>query len=119
MGWSWELLGRSWGGLGSSWGGLRASRGGPVEACCCSLIFDGFLVRFGVDLGAQKGPKMEPKRSPKRTKTEAKVQHEKRSLLGPSWTGLGSVLGRFGVDLGVNNHQISCVFKRFHENHRF
>ena len=54
-----------------------ASRGGPVEACCCSLIFDGFLIRFWVDLGAQKGPKMEQKRSPKRTKIETKNEYEK------------------------------------------
>ena len=75
--WCWELLRRSWGGLGSSWGGLRASWGGPVEVCCCSLIFDRFLVRFWIDLGAQKAPKMDPKRSPKQTKIEAKNQHEK------------------------------------------
>ena len=62
---------------------------------------------------------MEPKRSPKRTKTEAKIQHEKRSQLGPSWTGLGSVLGRFGVDLGVKNHQISLVLQGFRENRVF
>ena len=104
FGLSWGCLGGSGGGLGSSWGGLRASRGGPVEACCCSLIFDGFLVRFWVDLGAQKGPKMEPKWRPKRTKIEAKIQHEKLSLLGPSWSGLGPVLGRFRTHLGLKNH---------------
>ena len=62
---------------------------------------------------------MDPKRSSKRTKTEAKIQHEKRSQLGPSWTGLGSVLGRFGVDLGVKNHQISLVLQGFRENSVF
>ena len=62
---------------------------------------------------------MEPKRSPKRTKTEAKIQHEKKSLLGPSWTGLGPVLGRFGVDLGVKNHQISLVVQGFREHRVF
>ena len=103
MGWSWELLGRSWGGLGSSWGGLRASRGGPVEAWRCSLIFDRFLVRFWIDLGDPKGPKMEPKRRPKQTKIEAQIQHENLSLLGPFWSGLGSVLGRFRTHLGLKN----------------
>ena len=76
FGLSWGCLETSWSGLGAVLGALRASRGGPVEACCCSLIFDRFLARFWTDLGVQKGPKMEPKRSPKRSKIEAKNKHE-------------------------------------------
>ena len=35
------------------------------------------------------------------------------SFLEPSWIRLGPVLGRFGVDLGVKNHQNSLAFKGF------
>ena len=62
---------------------------------------------------------MEPKWSPKRIKIEAKNQHEKLSLLGPSWSGLGPVLGRFRTHLGLKNHENSLVFKGFRENHVF
>ena len=90
-----------------------------MEAWRCSLIFDRFLVRFWIDLGAQKGPKMEPKRSPKQTKIEAKIQHEKLSLLGPSWSGFGPVLDRFRTHLGLKNNQNSLVFQGVRENHDF
>ena len=60
---------------------------------------------------------MEPKRSPKRIKIVAKNQHEKCSLLGPSWDGLGPVLGRFRTHLGLKNYEISLVC--FREHHGF
>ena len=62
---------------------------------------------------------MEPKRSPKRFKIEAKIQHEKLPLLGPSCIRLVLVLGRLGVDLGVKNSEHPLVFKGFRENHVF
>ena len=114
-----RVLGASWGDLEASWGALGASWNGLVLVCCRSLIFIDFCRGFGVDLGGQKGPKMEPKRSPKRSKIEAKIQHEKRSLLGPSWTGLGPVLGRFRTHLGLENRENSLVFKAFRENSHF
>ena len=39
--------------------------------------------------------------------------------MGPSWSGLGSVLGRFRTHLGLKNHKDSIVFKWFRENHVF
>ena len=112
MGASWEGLGgflgdleASWGRLGRSWGLLEWSVGGMLP----QLIF--FMI-FGSILDRSWGPKG----SPNRFKIEGKNKHEKCSLLEPSWTRLGPVLGRFGVDLGVKNHKISLVFKRFREN---
>ena len=46
---------------------------------------------------------MEPKRSPKQSKIEAKIQHEKWPLWGPSWSGLGLGLGRF-LTKPMKNH---------------
>ena len=37
----------------------------------------------------------------------------------PSWTRLGSVLGRFWVDLGVKNIENPLVLEGFRENHVF
>ena len=112
---SWGLLGRSWGLLGHSWGLLEWS----VGAMLPQLIFLWFLVRFWTDLGVQKAPQIDAKWVPKRSKIGGKNYHEKRSLLEPSWIRLGPVLGRFGIDLGVKNHEISLVFKGFRENSHF
>ena len=112
MGWSWELWGRSWGGLEVVLGDLGASRGGPVEACCCSLIFDRFWVRFWTDLWAQKAPKLQPNRKPKRSKIDAKIQYEKVLVLGPSWSGPRPGLVRVRVHLGLESNIFSVVFKR-------
>ena len=76
-------------------------------------------VRFGIDFEAQKAPQKGPKWSPKRTKIEHKNLHETRRLSRPSWIRRGPVLARLGVDVGVNNHEISLVFVRFREQSLF
>ena len=50
---------------------------------------------------------------------EHKIQHKTRRLSRPFWSRLGPVLGRFGVDLGVKNNEISKVLQRFREHRVF
>ena len=40
-------------------------------------------------------------------------------VLAAAWARLGPVLGRFGVDLGVQNHNISLALISFSENQVF
>ena len=132
LGRSWVPLGASWEGLvafpggilrplglGASWGALGASWSGLVGVCWPRLVFVRFWARFGTDLEAQKAPQRGSKWSPKRTKIEHEIQHQKQRPSRPSWTRLGPVLGRFGVDLGVKNHQLSLVLQCVREHRVF
>jgi len=71
------------------------------------------------DLGSQKGAKREAKSDPKRTKIESENRCEKNVSSRPSWSRFGTILGRFGTDLGLENIDFSLVFKAFRENSLF
>ena len=76
---------------------LRVERPGPVLGTSQHV-----LDRFGSDFDDQKASPKGPKWSQKQTKIKHKIQHKMRRLSRASWIRLGPVLGRFGVDLGVN-----------------
>ena len=71
------------------------------------------------DLGSQNGAQREPKSDPKRTNIDDTNRCEKNTSSRPSWSRLGTILGRFGTDLGVIFIDVSFVFKAFRENQRF
>ena len=66
---------------------------------------------------------MEPKESQNRTQNEPKsmikIDANKNISSRPSWSRLGTILGRFGTDLGVIFIDLSLVVKAFRENQRF
>ena len=82
-------------------------------------VFLRILVRFWTDLGVQKAPKIDLEWVPKRSKIECKNHNKQLSLLEPSWTLLGSVLGHFWGELGVKSHWILFIFKWFREHSHF
>ena len=53
------------------------------------------------DLDLPKPPKMIQKSDQKATKNRFKKRSEKRTDIRPSWGRLGTILGRFGTDLGL------------------
>ena len=69
--------------------------------------------------GRPRAPKGSQKPNPKPTKIEEKNRCEKNTSSRPSWSRLGTILGRFGTDLGVMFIDLSLVFKAFRENQRF
>ena len=77
------------------------------------------MVQNMTDFGSQNGTQREPKSNPKRTKIDDKNQCEKNISSRPSWSRLGTILGRFGTDLGVISIDFSLVFKTFREHQRF
>ena len=118
LGMSWGALGRSWarlggplgglgavlGGLGAllgaSWGGLRRS----WDDLGATFRTVQFPIDFWIDFGRQEGPPREafwdPKWSQNRSQNDSKSklifkseQIPFKTVLGPSWSRLGSILG--------------------------
>ena len=108
LGRSWTALGRSWAALGHSWALLGRSWHDTKKSLKN-------IMKKMTDLGSQNGAQREPKR----TKIDHKNQCEKNISSRPSWSRLGTILGRFGTDLGVILIDLSFVFKAFRENQRF
>ena len=77
------------------------------------------MIQKVIDFGSQNGAQREPKSDPKRTKIDDKNQCEKNISSRPSWSRLGTILGRFGTDIGVMFIDFSLVFKAFRENSLF
>ena len=87
------LGGASWEGLGRSWGDLGAT----LEAVRFRIVF---LIDFERQKGAQREAFGEPKwsqnRSQNNSKSKSIFKSEKipfKTVLGPSWSRLGSILG--------------------------
>ena len=87
------LGGASWEGLGRSWGDLGAT----LEAVRFRIVF---LIDFERQKGAQREAFWEPKWSQNRSQNDSKsksiFKSEKipfKTVLGPSWSRLGSILG--------------------------
>ena len=83
---SWERLGRSWGDLGATFKAVRFR-----------IVF---LIDFERQKGAQREAFWEPKWSQNRSQNDSKsksiFKSEKipfKTVLGPSWSRLGSILG--------------------------
>ena len=90
---SWERLGRSWGDLGATFKAVR------------------FRIVFLIDFERQKGaqreafgePKWSQNRSQNNSKSKSIFKSEKipfKTVLGPSWSRLGSILGHLDRDWG-------------------
>ena len=93
LGLSGGLRGASWEGLGRSWGDLGAT----LEAVRFRIVF---LIDFERQKGAQREAFGEPKwsqnRSQNNSKSKSIFKSEKipfKTVLGPSWSRLGSILG--------------------------
>ena len=93
LGLSGGLRGASWEGLGRSWGDL----GTILEAVRFRIVF---LIDFERQKGAQREAFGEPKwtqnRSQNNSKSRSIFKTEKipfKTVLGPSWSRLGSILG--------------------------
>ena len=110
-----EPRGASWGRLGrllrASWGPLGASAGLPgglLERIGALLLGDQILapkrVPKGRHFGSQHGTKIVPK-------SKSKMKTKNRS----SWEPLGSILGRFGGQVGAKKYQNSLVGLPFRE----
>ena len=93
QGTSWECLGRSWGDLGATFKAVR------------------FRIVFLIDFERQKGaqreafgePKWSQNRSQNNSKSKSIFKSEKipfKTVLGPSWSRLGSILGHLDRDWG-------------------
>ena len=77
------------------------------------------MIQKMTDFGSQNGAQREPKSDPKRTKIDYKNQCEKNTSSRPSWSRLGTILDRFGTDLGVILIDFSLVSKAFREHQGF
>jgi len=77
------------------------------------MKIDGQMFKKVTDLESQKGPKRAPKGSPNRTQNESKsmikIDANQNTSSRPSWSRLGTILGRLGTDRGVKHVDFSKV----------
>ena len=71
------------------------------------------MIQNKTDFGCQNGAQRDPKSDPRRTKIDDKNQCEKNTSSRPSWSRLGTILGRFGTDLGVIFIDLHLFLKLF------
>ena len=105
LGPSWGVLGASRGDLGASWAALGASWAALGRLLGSSSKNIDFKTAQGGGpsrlWGPLLAPKIDPRRSPKRIKIQDVFQERKKPSSRPSWSRLGSILGRLGRRLGV------------------
>ena len=76
-------------------------------------VLGGILVALGLPKWSQVGAKIDPKNDQKKGCSSRAAKMGQRAVLGPSWGGLGAVLGGPGAAWGWSGGGLGAVWGGF------